>query len=64
MVSSIINYMPIMFVYYPDYSTLPKEALIGELKKLHDLAYKLGLEESKEMTRGRFLNILSARRRK
>lgn len=46
------------------YSTLSKDALIQELKKLHDLAYKLGLDESKEMTRGRFLNILSSGRKK
>ncbi|CAH1390164.1 protein lin-52 homolog [Halyomorpha halys] len=45
------------------YSTLSKESLIQELKKLHDQAYKLGLEEAKEMTRGRFLNILSTRKK-
>lgn len=31
--------------------------LISEVKKLHDLAYQLGLEEAKEMTRGKYLNI-------
>ncbi|XP_044009408.1 protein lin-52 homolog isoform X2 [Aphidius gifuensis] len=33
--------------------------LIAEVKKLHDEAYKLGLEEAKEMTRGKYLNIFS-----
>lgn len=32
-------------------------SLIAEVKKLHDLAYQLGLEEAKEMTRGKYLNI-------
>ncbi|KAJ8684426.1 hypothetical protein QAD02_020218 [Eretmocerus hayati] len=36
---------------------LPIDELISEVKKLHDLAYQLGVEESKEMTRGKFLNI-------
>ncbi|XP_047345889.1 protein lin-52 homolog isoform X4 [Vespa velutina] len=31
--------------------------LISEVKKLHDLAYQLGMEEAKEMTRGKYLNI-------
>lgn len=31
--------------------------LIVEVKKLHDLAYQLGLEESREMTRAKYLNI-------
>ncbi|KAK9512381.1 hypothetical protein O3M35_000825 [Rhynocoris fuscipes] len=46
------------------YGSLPKEALIQELKKLHDQAYKLGLEESKEMTRGKYLNILTSTARR
>ncbi|XP_008551853.1 uncharacterized protein LOC103574227 isoform X3 [Microplitis demolitor] len=36
---------------------LPMTSLIAEVKKLHDLAYQLGLEEAKEMTRGKYLNI-------
>ncbi|XP_075233628.1 protein lin-52 homolog [Lycorma delicatula] len=39
-------------------------ALIAEIKKLHDVAYKLGLEESKEVTRGKYLNVLSNKRRR
>ncbi|RZF32898.1 hypothetical protein LSTR_LSTR004289 [Laodelphax striatellus] len=37
-------------------------ALIAEVKKLHDAAYKLGLEEAKEMTKGKYLNILSKKK--
>ncbi|XP_066589105.1 protein lin-52 homolog isoform X1 [Prorops nasuta] len=36
---------------------LSMTGLITEVKKLHDLAYQLGLEEAKEMTRGKYLNI-------
>lgn len=36
---------------------LPINELITEVKKLHDTAYQLGLEEAKEMTRGKYLNI-------
>ncbi|KAL0117911.1 hypothetical protein PUN28_008946 [Cardiocondyla obscurior] len=36
---------------------LSMTGLISEVKRLHDLAYQLGLEEAKEMTRGKYLNI-------
>ncbi|XP_048516223.1 protein lin-52 homolog isoform X1 [Athalia rosae] len=36
---------------------LSMTGLIAEVKKLHDTAYQLGLEEAKEMTRGKYLNI-------
>ncbi|XP_034951438.1 protein lin-52 homolog isoform X2 [Chelonus insularis] len=36
---------------------LTMTGLIAEVKKLHDTAYQLGLEEAKEMTRGKYLNI-------
>lgn len=36
---------------------LSMTGLISEVKKLHDLAYQLGQEEAKEMTRGKYLNI-------
>ncbi|XP_012284593.1 protein lin-52 homolog isoform X2 [Orussus abietinus] len=36
---------------------LSMTGLIAEVKKLHDMAYQLGLEEAKEMTRGKYLNI-------
>lgn len=42
---------------------LTPAGLIAEVKKLHDIAYKLGLEEAKEMTRGKYLNILQRQKR-
>ncbi|XP_012223790.1 protein lin-52 homolog isoform X3 [Linepithema humile] len=36
---------------------LTMTGLISEVKRLHDVAYQLGLEEAKEMTRGKYLNI-------
>ncbi|KAJ8683511.1 hypothetical protein QAD02_019303 [Eretmocerus hayati] len=35
--------------------------LILEVKRLHDIAYQLGVEESKEMTRGKFLDIFTGK---
>lgn len=37
---------------------LPLYNLIEEVKRLQNIAYQLGLEETKEMTRGKYLNIL------
>ncbi|XP_059481845.1 protein lin-52 homolog [Neocloeon triangulifer] len=45
------------------FSTLTLSALIVEVRKLYDKAYQLGLDESKEMTRGKYLNILNRRRK-
>lgn len=45
------------------FGSLTASGLIAEVKKLHDVAYQLGLEEAKEMTRGKYLNILTRRRR-
>nr|XP_054927640.1 uncharacterized protein LOC126532998 isoform X2 [Dermacentor andersoni]XP_054927641.1 uncharacterized protein LOC126532998 isoform X2 [Dermacentor andersoni]XP_054927642.1 uncharacterized protein LOC126532998 isoform X2 [Dermacentor andersoni]XP_054927644.1 uncharacterized protein LOC126532998 isoform X2 [Dermacentor andersoni]XP_054927645.1 uncharacterized protein LOC126532998 isoform X2 [Dermacentor andersoni] len=38
--------------------SLTAAALLEKVKDLQNLAYKLGIEESREMTRGRFLDIL------
>lgn len=35
-------------------------AIVNELKRIHDQAYQLGVQEAKEMTRGKFLNIFGA----
>jgi len=35
--------------------------LMGEVKRLQNIAYQLGQEETKEMTRGKYLNILRRR---
>lgn len=41
--------------------TLSLPNILSEVKKLQNLAYQLGQEESKEMTRGKYLNILRRR---
>ena len=41
---------------------LPTHHLLEEVKRLQNIAYQLGLEETKEMTRGKYLNILRKRR--
>ncbi|XP_057372974.1 protein lin-52 homolog [Daphnia carinata] len=46
------------------YSKLTAQELIVEVKQLQNLAYQLGLEEAKEMTRGKYLNILSSHKRR
>nr|XP_021201498.2 protein lin-52 homolog [Helicoverpa armigera] len=50
------------YTYMQQLGSLSTSGLIMEVKKLHDLAYQLGLEEAKEMTRGKYLNIFSSRR--
>ena len=37
---------------------LPVFSLLEEVKRLQNIAYQLGLEERKEMTRGKYLTIL------
>ena len=37
---------------------LSVQQLVSEVKRLQNVAYQLGQEESKEMTRGKYLNIL------
>ncbi|XP_037550625.1 protein lin-52 homolog [Nematolebias whitei] len=37
--------------------------LMEKVKGLQNLAYQLGLEESREMTRGKFLNILERQKK-
>ncbi|KAF4519740.1 hypothetical protein B566_EDAN014240 [Ephemera danica] len=44
------------------YGSLTLSALIVEVRKLYEKAYQLGTEEAKEMTRGKYLNILNRRR--
>lgn len=44
--------------------TLSKADVIAEVKKLYDLSYKIGVQEAKEMTRGRYLNIFSSAKKK
>lgn len=41
------------------FGSLTSIALLDKVKELHDLAFQLGLEESREMTRGKFLDVLA-----
>ena len=41
--------------------SLSMPQLMNEVKRLQNIAYQLGQEESKEMTRGKYLNILKKR---
>ncbi|XP_053202119.1 protein lin-52 homolog [Panonychus citri] len=42
------------------FGSLTTFALLDRVKELQDLSFQLGLEESREMTRGRFLGVLSS----
>lgn len=42
---------------FSEYASLSTSGLIAKVKELHDVAYQLGVEESKEMTRGKYLNL-------
>ncbi|XP_076306190.1 DREAM core complex component lin-52 isoform X2 [Tachypleus tridentatus] len=44
------------------FGSLTAAALIEKVKALQNLAYQLGVEEAREMTRGRFLNILERKK--
>ncbi|XP_062516925.1 protein lin-52 homolog [Corticium candelabrum] len=41
-----------------EFGSLTSSQLVEKVKALQNLAYQLGLEEAKEMTRGKFLNVL------
>ncbi|CAH1102344.1 unnamed protein product [Psylliodes chrysocephalus] len=43
--------------YLHQLAALSTSCLIGKVKELHDIAYQLGVEESKEVTRGKYLNF-------
>ncbi|KAJ6637047.1 Protein lin-52 like [Pseudolycoriella hygida] len=43
---------------------LSSTGLIAEIRKLYDQAYDLGIQEAKEMTRGRYLNIFPNAKKK
>ncbi len=48
-------------VLISELGSLPVSSLLEEVKRLQNIAYQLGLEERKEMTRGKYLNILKRR---
>ena len=43
------------------FGSLTASALLEKVKELQNLSYQLGLEEAREMTRGKFLNVLQTR---
>ena len=42
------------------FGSLTTSALLDKVKELQDLAYQLGIDEAREMTRGKFIRILPA----
>lgn len=52
-----------VLLFSPEFARLPPEQLIEKIKSMHDQIYKLGIRESKEMTRGKLLGIFGARER-
>lgn len=44
--------------------SLPTNELMKKVKGLQNVAYQLGLEEAREMTRGRYLEIFSGPKKK
>ncbi|XP_055617000.1 protein lin-52 homolog isoform X1 [Toxorhynchites rutilus septentrionalis] len=42
---------------------LSTNGIIAEIKKLYDQAYQLGMQEANEMTRGKYLNIFTSRKK-
>ncbi|KAI1291087.1 Protein lin-52 -like protein [Halotydeus destructor] len=45
------------------FGSLTATALLDKVRELQDLAYQLGIEESREMTRGKFLDVLTDHQR-
>lgn len=49
--------------FFLELAALSTPALVAKVKDLHDIAYQLGVEESKEMTRGKYLNLFNRPKR-
>ena len=54
--------MPLLPPALAEYASLTPEQMVDVVKQLQNVAYLLGLEEAKEMRRGKYLNILVRRR--
>jgi protein lin-52 len=48
-----------MYSQFTELGNLPKSGIITEIKRLYDEGYQLGLDEGKEITRGKYLNIFA-----
>ena len=42
-----------------EFGALSPDELIEEVRKLLNVAYQLGVEEAKQMTRGKYLHVLA-----
>lgn len=51
---------PLSFVPFPELGSMSVAAIVNEMRRIHDQAYQLGVQEAKEMTRGKYLNIFGA----
>lgn len=58
----IVQHQPL--ILFSELAALPIAGFIGKVKELHDIAYQLGVEESKEVTRGKYLNIFNNNNKK
>lgn len=56
----MINSILIKIVSYTELGSLDRAGLITEIRRLYDEGYQLGLEEAKEITRGKYLNIFTS----
>ena len=56
-----VSNLSVILSLLPELGSLPVPTLLNEVKRLHDIAYELGIEERKEMTRGKYLNIFKKR---
>lgn len=55
----VMVYKVLMIFVFIELASLTTAGLISKVKELHDIAYQLGLEESKEITRGKYLNLFN-----
>lgn len=45
---------------FAELGSLPKTEIVAEIRRLYDEGYQLGVEEAKEVTRGKYLNIFTS----
>lgn len=67
------SFLSNVHVFFSNYSdkyviaelgALSQAGVVAEIRKLYDQAYQQGVEEAREMTRGKYLNIFSQNNRK
>ena len=50
----------ILYFMFVELGSLPKTEIVAEIRRLYDEGYQLGVEEAKEVTRGKYLNIFTS----